>query len=322
MQNKGKEFGGFLEMEQFRGEEYYSDLHKLNLGRTALVWLLTHIDHDRIFIPEYICDTVTESVRRANFNYVSYRLDENLKPIWGDDVEPRDNDIFYLVNYFGQLTEEEILYWRDRFTKVIVDNAHAFYNHPIPGVHTLYSPRKFFGIPDGAYVASDIGATDAELEQDFSVNRVNYLVGRLEESANKYYSSSKAAEESFSMEKPKRMSAFTQNILKAVDYEYIKKKRCRNYTVLKELLKGDNPFNRRDPVCPYLFPYYHEDGAGLRKYLIENKIYVPVIWEHLIDEEHKGSNEYDWSKNMVFLPIDQRYDEEDMKIIADAISDY
>lgn len=35
-----KEIGGYLELEEFSGSEYYPNLYKANLGRTALVWLL------------------------------------------------------------------------------------------------------------------------------------------------------------------------------------------------------------------------------------------------------------------------------------------
>ena len=61
---------------------------------------------------------------------------------------------------------------------------------------------------------------------------------------------------------------------------------------------------------------------NLRRYLIEHKIYIPVLWAWLIDDEHRGSLEYDWSKNILCLPVDQRYGEEDMRLIAEAIREY
>ena len=35
-----KEIGGYMELEEFSGQEYYPELYKVNLGRTALLWLL------------------------------------------------------------------------------------------------------------------------------------------------------------------------------------------------------------------------------------------------------------------------------------------
>lgn len=320
--NVEKEYGGYLEIERARGEEYYPNLTRLNLGRTALVWLLSHIEHTRIFIPRFICDTVTESVLNAGYSVATYYLDEKLNPIWGEDGEPGENDIFYLVNFFGQLKNDEVENCKRKYSKLIVDNAQSFYDSPLPDTHTLYSARKFFGVADGAYVSSSIKPADDELEYDRSAGRAEYLVGRLEGSANEFYSKSKSAELAYSFEIPKRMSLFTQNILKGVDYSYIQEKRCRNYSVLRELLPGDNPFNRKDPICPYVFPYYHKDGINLRKYLIEKKIYIPVLWSYLIEEEPEDRLEHEWSANILSLPIDQRYNEEDMRYIADVIKSY
>ena len=35
-----KEIGGYFQLEEMPGEEYYPDLYRVNLGRTALLWLL------------------------------------------------------------------------------------------------------------------------------------------------------------------------------------------------------------------------------------------------------------------------------------------
>lgn len=35
-----KEIGGYLELEESTGQEYYPELCGVNLGRTALLWLM------------------------------------------------------------------------------------------------------------------------------------------------------------------------------------------------------------------------------------------------------------------------------------------
>ena len=320
-EDKHREIGGYLEMETFTGEEYFPDLYKLNLGRTAFVWLLDNIEHDRVFLPTYICDSVNESALNAGYKLVSYDLDENLQPVWKDEM-PSENDILYLVNFYGQLREDEIKSYRDSYSKVIVDNAQAFYDRPVNGVHTLYSARKFFGLPDGAYVATDADTNYDSLPQDKSQDRVRYLVGRMEDTAREHYSEMLSANETFSTEVPRKMSLFTQNMLRAIDYEAVRAKRCRNYETLSRLLPGDNPFNRYMPVCPFAYPYYHEDGVALRKYLAERDIFIPTLWSFLIDKMPEDSFEYKWSSNILSLPIDQRYDEEDFKIMAETILAY
>lgn len=317
-----KEYGGYLELETIAGEEFYPDLHKFNLARTALVWLLEHIEHDRVFIPEFICHTVIEAAETAGNKVVLYNTDKQLRPSWGHAGTPKDSDVLYIVNYYGQLSETDIKNYRDTFNTVVVDNAQAFYERPIDGVHTIYSLRKFFGVADGAYLASDINVSTKDLPLDLTGNRADYLLGRLEESANEYYREAKAAEDGFSNEAPKRMSLFTQNIIKGIDYESVKQKRCSNYKLLHELLESDNPFTKNTPRCPYAYPYYHEDGVNLRQYLVDNKIYIPTLWAELIRDNNINSLEHEWSANILCLPIDQRYEAEDMRHIAKVILDY
>lgn len=38
---------------------------------------------------------------------------------------------------------------------LIVDNVQVFYTPPIKGLDTIYTCRKFFGVPDGAYLYTD-----------------------------------------------------------------------------------------------------------------------------------------------------------------------
>ena len=316
---KAKEIGGYLEMEQFTGEEYYSDLYKLNLGRTAFILLLQNIEHSRVFIPRYICSSVVDSARNAGFNVVLYDIDEDLKPVWENADAPSDEDILYLVNYYGQLKEATILKYRNLSNNLIVDNAQAFFDRPVEGVHTLYSPRKFFGLCDGAYLATDIDIHIDALSPDSSLNRIKYLVGRMEESGAEHYSEMLAASRTFADEVPRRMSPFTQNMLKGINYEFVKKRRCDNYRILSELLPSDNPFTKSLPECPFAYPYMHKDGVSLRKYLADKKIFVPTNWSYLINVMPEDSLEYRWSSDILPLPIDQRYGECEMKIIADAV---
>ena len=44
-----KEIGGYLELEEPAGQEYYPDLCGVNLGRTALLWLMVQKDLPAIF---------------------------------------------------------------------------------------------------------------------------------------------------------------------------------------------------------------------------------------------------------------------------------
>ena len=63
-------------------------------------------------------------------------------------------------------------------------------------VDTIYSCRKFFGIPDGAYVSTD-NKLNIELEIDLSKDRFKHLLGRYEGEAPDYYKKFKTNDKSF-----------------------------------------------------------------------------------------------------------------------------
>lgn len=327
-----KEIGGYMELEHFRGAEMYGNLYKFNLGRTAFVWILQHVKHKRVFIPEYICSSVPGSAAAAGFKVVSYGLDEDLEPVWGPEGAPNEEDILYLVSYYGQLTEDTIRRWHEKHLIIIADYAQAYYDAPIdlPGVYTIYTPRKYFGLSDGAYVALPSEARTAlsadydSLKRDRSGGRIAHLTGRLEGNARDHYSEMLAASDEFATAEPAKMSLLTENFLRGIDYGFVQQKRCENYRILQELLpdNGPNPFIKRMPSAPFAYPYYHEDGINLRKYLAEQNIFVPTNWSYLIKKLPEGSPEYKWSADILPLPVDQRYGREEMEIIADAIKSY
>ena len=46
-----KEIGGYLELEESTGQEYYPELCGVNLGRTALLWLMEVRNCKKIYLP-------------------------------------------------------------------------------------------------------------------------------------------------------------------------------------------------------------------------------------------------------------------------------
>ena len=46
---------------------------------------------------------------------------------------------------------------------------------------------------------------------------------------------------------------------------------------------------------------------------------MPTLWDQCGDEKYKETWEYDLTKNTIFLPVDQRYDEEDIRYIISVV---
>ena len=64
---------------------------------------------------------------------------------------------------------------------------------------------------------------------------------------------------------------------------------------------------------------YLEKNVQIRKRLIENKIYIPILWPNVLTENNEDSIEYKYANNILPIPCDQRYGIEDMKKIIKLI---
>ena len=67
----------------------------------------------------------------------------------------------------------------------------------------------------------------------------------------------------------------------------------------------------RVPSGAFAYPLMVNDAPVIRRKLIEQKIYVPLLWPNVVLETE--------AESVLPLPCDQRYDEEDMARVADAV---
>ena len=63
-----------------------------------------------------------------------------------------------------------------------------------------------------------------------------------------------------------------------------------------------------------------ENAGEIRKQLIKQKIYIPVLWPKVLDECTVDSWEYKLAANILPLPVDQRYDLDDMSYMANVVN--
>lgn len=307
-----KEIGGYFGLEKLVSNEYYSELTAVNTARNALIYILKARRAKKIYLPHFLCESVYAMCAKEGFEAELYHIDADLMPVF--EKELGADEWLYIVNYYGQLGSECAKQLKKKYGNIIFDNVQAFFQRPAEGVDTVYSCRKFFGVPDGAYVSTG-AVLEEELETDISMNRLRHLMGRFEGNcASDYYADFKANDHAFYEEKLCRMSAFTHNILGAIDYESVIEKRNRNFAVLSQLLGDINGIAVKAPVGPYAYPFYCRNGMEIKKQLAAKKIFVATLWPNVLDMEN--TIEKDYAENILPLPCDQRYDEEDMKFVA------
>lgn len=311
-----KEYGGYIELDRYTGSEYYSDLVSLNCGRSCLRYLIEAKNIKKIYLPFFLCDTVKMACEVCGISYEYYLIDKAFKPVF--DKVPGENEYLYIVNYYGQLTDDYIKNLKQKYKNIIIDNAQAFFRKPLPDMDTIYIARKFFGVADGAYLATDCKPA-AEYPVDISYDKMNFLLGRFEKTASEFYEEYVNNNLRFDNEEIKYTSKLTSNLLRAVDYEFVKKRREENFAYMDERLKKYNQLSLHPTEGPFAYPLLIENGSEVRKKLQQIKIYVPTLWPDVFSLCAEDSMEHRYARDILPLPIDQRYDAEDMKVICDSV---
>ncbi len=312
-----KEIGGYFGLERFSGSELYEDAIPLNTGRNALLYLIIAKKIRKLYIPYYLCDCISDVCDRSGCEYEYYHIDADFRP--ATDKKPGSDEYIYIVNYFGRIREKEAEALKSRYGRVIFDNVQAFFQKPVRGMDTIYSCRKFIGVPDGAYLYTDVGYEPAETDR--SADRMKHVLGRFEGLASDYYKDFQQSDEALYGLPLRYMSPLTHNLLRAVDYEAVSRRRKENCLCLQAALGKQNKIDVEIPDGPYCYPFYCENGTRIRHALAQKKIYVPTLWGNVLELENAGTSEKDYVKNILPIPCDQRYNRECMEYVAQTIVD-
>lgn len=308
--------GGYFELELNDNKYVYHDKAiALNTGRNAFEYILLHSNFRKIYIPYYTCDVILQPLERLKIEFEFYHLDKNFLP---KIKSIRNDEVVLYVNYFG-IMNDKVSKVKLSYKNVIVDNSQAFYANPIDNCPTFYSPRKFFGLPDGgfAYVNK---VRNIEFEQDKSLERLSHLIQRIENGAESGYELFLSDNARLNNNPVLKMSLLTQKLLRNINFEKVKKIRNENFNLIHQAL---NSTNELTPILdnefingPMVYPYLCKSNAGLRKILINKKIFVATYWlnvkDWLVGEDCFETYLQD---NLIPIPIDQRYGFHDMEEI-------
>lgn len=313
------EIGGYFELEKNSGNLYHKSAIKLNSGRNCIRALIRNREIKKIYLPYFICNAVVEAcyLEKCEINY--YFLNQNLRP--QNDILNFDfkSDYLYLVNYAGLLTVSEIENYKKQYQNVILDNAQAFFMYPIAGIDTIYSCRKYFGVPDGAYLYASIDFTE-KYDQDYSYCRMTHILGRYDLGAEKFYDKFVKNEEQFSNMPIRYMSKLTDNMMRGIDYNSSMNRRTNNYCLIYNALRKWNNLILPEKILgAFSYPLMVDNAAKIRRKLAEEKIFIPQYWKEVLDRVPEGRIEYQYAKNILWIPCDQRYSKIEIDYLIDRL---
>ncbi len=311
-----REYGGYIEFESFRGELLHKNALALNCGRNALAYLCEAKRIKKLYLPRFLCSSIPDVCKKIGVEFEYYHIDRRFLPCFEKDLQ--HSEYLYVVNFYGQLSNENLLELKKKYCNIIVDQAQSYYQMPLDGVNTFYTCRKYFGVADGGFLYTDT-KLEYDIPLDESFERMNFLLGRYERSANEFYSEYVANNMMFANEPVKRMSALTHNLLCGIDYQASGKQRKENFTYLHECFKNINRLSLTVPFGAFMYPLFIEDGRSIRKKLLKDKVYIPTLWPNVFDICAEDTLEYRMAADILPIPVDQRYDEEDMEYLVEVI---
>lgn len=309
-----KPIGGFFELECGNTPPYHKDAIALNSARNALRYIIRAFEINEIYAPYYTCPVVWDSINAEKCKIIPYDIDNTFMPI-GDF--PKNAFVLY-NNYFG-VCGKNVLELSKKYKNLIIDNAQGFFA-PHNAIATIYSPRKFFGLPDGGLLYCDI-KIDSEFDTAVSFDLCSHLLKRVDLGANAAYGDFQKNDSALENRTIQKMSRLTMSLMGNIDYDFAQQRRMKNFNMLHNALqhKNQTKIDLSDDDVPMVYPLRTND-TRLRNILIQNQIFVAKYWSTVSHSECMTSvRAQEMADTIVPLPIDQRYNEQDMKRILEVI---
>ncbi|WP_039866026.1 hypothetical protein [Pedobacter sp. BAL39] len=311
-----KPLGGYLELQNEKGLDFYPDMLRLNTARNAFEYILKIRKYRSIFLPYFTCQVLMEPIRKLGISYQFYTINEHLDPVLDFELEP--GACFLYTNYFG-IKQDTVIGLSKKFKALIIDNSQAFFSEPIAGLDTFYSCRKFFGVPDGAYLYTEC-PTRLKLERDVSFDRFAHLIKSIDLGIEQGYANFQENEKKLSNNPIRRMSLLTERLLTGVDYKECRYRRNANFMYLHDFLLdyNDYVFDASFVNGPMSYPLL-TTSTELRQKLLEKRIYVATYWPNVLEWTTPKMYENYLTRHLLALPIDHRYNHSDMKRMLNAL---
>lgn len=315
--------GGYFPLETgLTNQTLYADAQYFSSARSAFYALLKKGRPSAVWMPRWICNAMVSPAEALGIPVRFYSLDNVLAPT--EDLQPQSNDWLLAVNYFG-LGDSMAPQLLARFNpqQIVWDHSQAFFSPPPAGLATIYSPRKFFGVPDGGILVGSIKVDVPPEDTVNSLRRTSHLLLRLAQNAEAGYLAYQQAESTLEMLPGEGMSMLTHRLLGGIDYQTCEQRRLENYRYLYRRLAKINQLNL--PVQPTSGPLCYPlliNDESLRDRLRQCRIFVPVYWQDALERVIAGTVEHCFIKCLLPLPIDHRYGLNEMKALVDNLFTY
>lgn len=320
-----EEIGGYFGIWLPESEPLHAQATAFHSARSGFRAVLEACNKSVIYIPSYVCDSVIKAAEDSGYSVRLYAINQQFMPLELPAILSAEALLLY-VNYFGLCDNQvgELLHSYPA-EQVIIDNSHALYSPVTDALATIYSPRKFVGLPDGGlvYASENVMLKNDYFQDDGTLSRINYLLLRYGYGARAGYSAFNQARESLADNSPKAMSALTKRLMCSIPWQQFRLSRQQNFIAVHNIFANINlwRFQVDTNVAPLCYPLRigEVSVANVKKYLADNNIFAPTYWPDVVPRASIGSIEYQLVDQTLFLPIDQRMSNYHIDILCQTV---
>lgn len=310
-----KLIGGFYELElPGPGSGPHPDAVALNTGRACLMVMLDVLRPKHVHVPFHTCDATVDPFRELGIPTSYYSINGDLEPV---DLPALDDGEYILwTNYYGVCgrTTEKL---KQQFGgQLLLDDTHAFFRGSHGPWWSFTSARKYFGVPDGAYLfAPEDLALDVPRNDRATVDHnVLRLLGRQQEAYAAYLAYEKSLDCSV-----RRISTVSEGLLRTIDLDLVRSRRLENFNYVHGRMGALNGLTV-DPSpddVPFCYPFWPKKPVD-REALYRDQLFIPKLWQDALARPEEGFDvERQISVDLLPLPVDHRYTTTDMARVVD-----
>lgn len=350
MNNKRLSIGGeFWYQNQLQDDGVENNIHEcatlLSGGISAIQYIISEInlnEGELILLPTYLCPTIITIIDKLGIKYKLYEVTETLS-INIDNIKKMIKDFkvraVFIINYFGFYHNNKVtnfirsikyqgiivvedavqIFWikkRDEFVGDYIFNSYRKFL-PIDGSVVIHNKKDLFEEVDDNYF---------NLMESAREYKTKFLAEGLGDEEEMLKIFSKAHDEYYKRERVFGINKKYIEFLNHVPEEYLSSIRKSNYEYLYNKLNGNLGirfiYNIEDLKrgVPLALPILVENRDKIKIGLMKFNIFAPVHWklsENDILTNNKIATEI--SKNIISLPIDWRYNFDDMDYLFDKL---
>lgn len=327
----------------------------LRSGREALLYVamniaqrcsLLKVDGQKcILFPAYCCWSMSAPFEKSGWNIIYYKLNEDLtvdEEYLKQLLLTEKPDAILSMNFYGSAcTDVAVSIAKDLCPHILTieDFSHCtfsikqIFNHNVD--FYVSSIRKSIGVCDGAIVISkqatnrqyiDSAVVDfADRRFEAQMDKGRYTFTKDTDSKNSFLRELCECERlinEFNAVRP--ISDRAMKMLSLVNGEEIVFARRENMKHLMRLLEDKVKMviglDRSWHYAPFSLPILVENRDNVQMLLAQNGVYAPVLWPICNAAREICPNSAYVADHMLSIPIDQRYDWDDIEKIAEIVS--